>query len=51
MHFKKDDGKIGDIHVKVNEDHKVKFTLDGVEHEKPSKVRNKNKINGSSLMR
>jgi hypothetical protein len=51
MHFKKDDGKIGNIQVRVGEDHKVKFTLDDVAHEKPSKVRGLVKGNGSSLMR
>jgi hypothetical protein len=40
MHFKKDDVKIGDIKVKCKNENKVKFTLDGVKHEKPSKVRN-----------
>ena len=38
MHFKKDDVKIGDIQVKCKNENKVKFILDGVKHEKPSKV-------------
>ena len=38
MHFKKDDEKLGNVVITVNDDHKVKFVLDDVVHEKPSKV-------------
>lgn len=39
MHFKKDDVKIGNIKVKVKKQNKVKFILDDVKHDKPSKVK------------
>lgn len=38
MHFKKDDQKIGDIKIQVKDEYKVKFILDAVIYEKPSKV-------------
>jgi hypothetical protein len=38
MHFKKDDKVIGTIRILKLEDKKLKFFLDGQEHEKPSKV-------------
>ena len=38
MHFKKDDSRIGDIKIKVKNEQKVKFVLDGVKFDKPSKV-------------
>ena len=45
MHFKKDDEKIGDIKVKVKKQKRVRFVLDDVKHDKPSKVRKKESIN------
>ena len=51
MHFKKDDVSIGDIVVKVKDEHRVKFVLDEVTHDKPSKVSTKSYSNGSSSTR
>lgn len=39
MHFKKDDKIIGKIRILKLEDEKLQFFLDGVEYEKPSKVK------------
>lgn len=38
MHFKKDDKVLGDIRILKLEDERLQFYLDGVEHDKPSKV-------------
>jgi hypothetical protein len=38
MHFKKDDQCLGDIKIIKLDDDKLQFFLDGVEHDKPSKV-------------
>lgn len=38
MHFKKDDQVLGDIRIIKLDDDKLQFFLDGVEHDKPSKV-------------